>query len=719
MMTFQRVLEQTERRFVERSAERAEKIKLIKEKKIIEANPPDLVRKRIIRLNADARTVNAISGEGLRFATPAGPGIAASGFPRALERVLQTNDLMSIGFFERGLQAAQSVARIAVRGPQGSLAGYGTGFMVSPRLLLTNNHVFRAPDEAAGSVAEFNFKALLDGQTTTPTSFHFAPEDFFLTDPELDFSLVALRDAPELGQFGWLRLIGETGKLMVGEKVNIIQHPNGEPKQIAVRENQVVDELELFLHYKTDTAPGSSGSPVFNDQWEVVALHHSGVPERDAQGRIVTTDGRVWADWMGEHRVAWKANEGARVSRLVARIQKESLEGDWRRLRAEMFDKQPPTLNLFRGLERSEEPKERLEAPDGVRRSLAKQDGVAIWTIPLHISVSVGGASMPLAVGGASTPVPHAVAPGASVFAASQRVQTDAASGRVEESTDLRSALAEARAARERKYYDQDTDRAAVDTYYNGVRPDAGGHKLYKALSALIASTHTTKLPYQPAKNVYPWVDIHPDRLIRSIYSGRTFEAEELIKADFKVAELREVRLSELKLTESVIGPEKLEEEIDLMEASLPFNCEHVVPQSWFAKREPMRGDIHHLFACEPRCNSFRGNTPYFDFVDFEEAVRDDCGKRESGGFEPSSGKGPVARATLYFLLRYPRSVGDADREFTKDRLPLLLEWHQKNPPKEYERHRNAAIFEMQGNRNPLIDKPEWGTLIDFSQGFG
>jgi|GEM_PF-6142023 len=66
MITFQRVLEQTERRFVERSAERAEKIKLIKEKKIIEANPPDLVRKRIIRLNADARTVNAISGEGLR-----------------------------------------------------------------------------------------------------------------------------------------------------------------------------------------------------------------------------------------------------------------------------------------------------------------------------------------------------------------------------------------------------------------------------------------------------------------------------------------------------------------------------------------------------------------------------------------------------------------------------------------------------------------------------
>ena len=65
-----------------------------------------------------------------------------------------------------------------------------------------------------------------------------------------------------------------------------------------------------------------------------------------------------------------------------------------------------------------------------------------------------------------------------------------------------------------------------------------------------------------------------------------------------------------------------------------------------------MRGDLHHLFACESGCNSFRGNVPYFDFPDFEEAVRGECGKREEGRFEPANGKGAVARATLYFLLR-------------------------------------------------------------------
>ena len=70
-------------------------------------------------------------------------------------------------------------------------------------------------------------------------------------------------------------------------------------------------------------------------------------------------------------------------------------------------------------------------------------------------------------------------------------------------------------------------------------------------------------------------------------------------------------------------------EAMSALEAQLPFNCEHVVPQSWFEKKEPMRGDLHHLFACESGCNSFRGNIPYFDFPDFEEAIRDACGKRD------------------------------------------------------------------------------------------
>jgi endonuclease G len=155
-----------------------------------------------------------------------------------------------------------------------------------------------------------------------------------------------------------------------------------------------------------------------------------------------------------------------------------------------------------------------------------------------------------------------------------------------------------------------------------------------------------------------------------------------------------------------------------MLEAVSPFNCEHVVPQSWFAKQEPMRGDLHHLFTCEWGCNSFRGNTPYFDFPDFEEKDRDQCGRRVADRFEPSAGKGAVARATLYFLVRYPDQIGDIERELQLERLTTIVGWHKAFPVTEYERHRNAAIAIAQGNRNPLIDRSELVDQVDFSQGF-
>jgi endonuclease G, mitochondrial len=78
-----------------------------------------------------------------------------------------------------------------------------------------------------------------------------------------------------------------------------------------------------------------------------------------------------------------------------------------------------------------------------------------------------------------------------------------------------------------------------------------------------------------------------------------------------------------------------------------------------------------------------------------------------------------VARATLYFLLRYPGQVGDAAGELQRERVSLLLDWHRAEPAEEYERHRNAAVAETQGNRNPLIDQPQWAERIDFSASFG
>ena len=207
-------------------------------------------------------------------------------------------------------------------------------------------------------------------------------------------------------------------------------------------------------------------------------------------------------------------------------------------------------------------------------------------------------------------------------------------------------------------------------------------------------------------KWVYPWVERQKNGHIRSLYSqsGKTFTFEEMIAMDEAVMEERRERIA---FTEA-LGLEALE----AIEAALPFNCEHTVPQSWFDKKEPMRGDVHHLFACESGCNSFRGNRAYFEFT--EEAFRNDCGQSDTNKFEPGAGRGAVARATLYFLVRYPQTVRTAN--LPKARLEVLLKWHKEDPVSEWERHRNQAIFAMQGNRNPFIDFPELTDQVNFGE---
>src|SRR3712207_1423186 len=221
---------------------------------------------------------------------------------------------------------------------------------------------------------------------------------------------------------------------------------------------------------------------------------------------------------------------------------------------------------------------------------------------------------------------------------------------------DVAAALAERSAARTRVYYDAEADAVAADAYYHGVP--------LEQYADLVTRSHTRRPAYQPARELYPWGDLQPSGLLRSLYTGHRWEPEALIRADLVIAEARAqqltARLAALGAQADGAAPAEMEAAV---EAALPFNCEHVVPQSWFAKREPMRGDLHHLFACEARCNSFRGNTPFAEFPDFPEpsavrtalrVVRGGCGKSEANGFEPARGKGAAARAVCYFLLRYP-----------------------------------------------------------------
>ncbi|MFC7105631.1 trypsin-like serine peptidase [Nonomuraea rubra] len=177
----------------------------------------------------------------------------------------------------------------------------------------------------AGSViVEFDAQVTVDNVPELSRRFVLDPGTFFVADAALDFALVLVSpgaDGHQAGEtFGWNRLSVQTGKLVIGEPVNIIGHPSGRLKEISIRENRLEARLDDFLHYETDTEPGNSGSPVFNDQWEVTALHHSGVPRTDDQGRILRRDGQPWREGDGDDAVDWVSNEGVRISVILKHL---------------------------------------------------------------------------------------------------------------------------------------------------------------------------------------------------------------------------------------------------------------------------------------------------------------------------------------------------------------------------------------------------------------
>ena len=240
---------------------------------------------------------------------------APDGRPR---KIVGTEDFLGVAYLAAGVRAARAVGRVVIR-EDGQIAGFGTGSLVSPSLFLTNHHVLPSADVAEGSSVEFSFEDGLDGQPLTPVVVDLDPGRFFLADEDLDFALVAIGASPELADFGFNRLHEDEGDAAVGRFVTIVQHPGGEKKQIALRENRIVDVLDAFLHYEADTEPGSSGSPVFDDGWEVVALHHASVraPDQVALGGFL--------------------NEGIRVSGLRQFITAQSFSDEQKALVDELF----------------------------------------------------------------------------------------------------------------------------------------------------------------------------------------------------------------------------------------------------------------------------------------------------------------------------------------------------------------------------------------------
>jgi hypothetical protein len=137
---------------------------------------------------------------------------------------------------------------------------------------MTNWHVLRRADWARGKHIFFNFEQKEDGSASDSIRVDLDPGAFFLSVEELDYAVVATVGSPgkDLGFID----IARPGTLNEETRVNIIQHPNGGMKKFAIRDNGLRFFDGTTLQYWTDTEHGSSGSPVFDDRWEIIGVHY-------------------------------------------------------------------------------------------------------------------------------------------------------------------------------------------------------------------------------------------------------------------------------------------------------------------------------------------------------------------------------------------------------------------------------------------------------------
>ncbi|HEU4403875.1 MAG TPA: trypsin-like peptidase domain-containing protein [Polyangiaceae bacterium] len=203
------------------------------------------------------------------------------GPPRAqalLEKIIGARStLVPVTYLEVGLLRARAVAR--VRLPDST----GTGFLVANELLITNHHVLPDAATAAAATAQFNYQQTAAGLSAEPDERALKPDQFFATSEEDDWTAVRVEGEPTKA---WGALALRPAKVAVNDPVNIIQHPEGGGKKLSFLANVVAFVGGGRVQYLTDTMPGSSGSPVFDHAWNLVALHHSGgwLPEPGSPG---------------------------------------------------------------------------------------------------------------------------------------------------------------------------------------------------------------------------------------------------------------------------------------------------------------------------------------------------------------------------------------------------------------------------------------------------
>jgi len=248
-------------------------------------------------------------------------------------------DYLPVAFLEKGYLMQKPIARIVL--PDGK---FGTGFLISPSLLITNNHVINDKSLALDSKFEFNYQKDINNNTQAIDTYYATPDFFYTNDEtELDFTIIKLSNYPGK-KWGYISLNSRSiykdfqpeshvGKVDASP-LQIIQHPESRYKEVVLHEcvfTKIIKEESKsdytnftlsylsslnnpkYFRYTCDTNLGSSGSPVFDRFWNIMALHHgNGDKKYDREN----------------HRWIFSDNEGVSISSIVYNI-KENLKNKY------------------------------------------------------------------------------------------------------------------------------------------------------------------------------------------------------------------------------------------------------------------------------------------------------------------------------------------------------------------------------------------------------
>ena len=253
------------------------------------SRPEELIfRKALERVSADGRAgVDEPIDD-----TASASDVDAAAAAGALEVTIGEDDTIEVGFLTGGVVAAQSVVKLLVHrhfeGEASFLAGNepdlgkGTGWLIAPRLLITNHHVVNArmstePDasqqdfDLQGANTHVRFDYLADNSSLV----HSQSVSCVASNKILDYALLRLPDDAPTKNALRLRThaVTKPKERQLRERVNVLQHPDGAPMRLGFRNNFVITGSQTRLSYLTDTAGGASGSPICDDKWHVAALH--------------------------------------------------------------------------------------------------------------------------------------------------------------------------------------------------------------------------------------------------------------------------------------------------------------------------------------------------------------------------------------------------------------------------------------------------------------